>query len=259
MYSNRDPLDVNVGDIFLVGPDPYGIHHVILACGQMVQNYDEIPYMQLAPGMEVFAIKTIESTQSLKGHDTWWYPTTCFFQRDPYTGEAGLIADIPPHENVINMTEAPIPMKVLRHPLRNAVGHLQIDTVAFNNVVAEAAAESKTYGWSTAVRSFVRTHIHKCQLNPANYPDERSREKLMDKLQAQWSRKPICASVAIKVWQMYFTAVCEDTNEAALNILEFMPVKCHATMPSKLVEVLTNYGWTLHDNLNTEMSSNGYH
>jgi len=150
-------------------------------------------------------------------------------------------------------------MKVLRHPLRHESGGLSIDFNTFNNVVSEAAAESKTYGWSTAVRSYVRTHFERYALDPARYPDAHSRARLMEKLHKQWTKKPICASVAIKVWQMYFTAVCADHDEAALNILQFMPVKCHATMPSRMVQVLTNCGWTLHDNLNTEMSSTGYY
>lgn len=250
VFASGDPLDVNIGDIFLCGPDRYGIHHVILACGQILPAYRELPCLELQPGVEAYSIRTIESTQALKGEDTWWYSTTCFFQRDPYTGEAALIADIPPHEDVINTAETPIPMKVLRHPLRDEDGELTMDTRTFNDVVLEAAAESRTYGWSTAVRSYIRTQFDRHFLDPAKYPDEHSRIQLMKKLHKQWSKKPICASVAIKVWQMYFAAACEDQDEAARTILELMPLKCHATMPSSMVQVLTNCGWTLHESLN---------
>jgi len=75
----------------------------------------------------------------------------------------------------------------------------------------------------------------------------------MEDLRARRSRKPICSSVAIQVWQQYFELVCgsgpQGVDLAARQILRWMPLYSDATTPSALLKALSKRGWILIDSL----------
>jgi len=140
---------------------------------------------------------------------------------------------------------------VLLHPFRHELGNTELDYGLFHSVVEQAAGESKKYGKQTAVKSWIANQkgpgiIAKTGiLEPASYPDSESRCMLLDKIYKSWNKPPICASVAVKTWQMYFDALSDHADEVAQCILDWMPCFCHRTVPSAMVKVLSSRGWIL--------------
>mmetsp|Transcript_15855 Transcript_15855/g.50745 ORF Transcript_15855/g.50745 Transcript_15855/m.50745 type:complete len:388 (-) Transcript_15855:195-1358(-) len=242
-------VDVMPGDIFLCGPNKFGIHHVVLARGELQPAEPEYyDILGTEPGMELYSCETIESTQGDIGETTWWFPTRTFYQRNPSTGDIVLVADHPPDSDVVSAATEPVPMKILLHPLRGESGQEELDLEAFEEVVQEAAEESRKYGKRTAVKSFLESFAHKGTIDSADYPTAEKREQLMEKIRKTWDARPICASVAIQCWQKYFDATCEEPEEAAQWILQVMPHWCDKSTPSLMVTTLTQHSWVLLDN-----------
>lgn len=243
--SSRPELELSAGDVLFCGPDRYGIHHTVLVRSKMAQADREMhQLLRLAPGWQLFYMRTIESTQGSKGEDTKWYPSLTFIARDVYTGEAMLVADLPPNSETVYKAAKPVPLKALRHPLRKEMGNPDLQYNAFDEVVESAARESRSYGWSTAVRAVVSSE-HSFDAN--EHPTKEARRKLLRSIRKSWERRPICAAVVIKVWQMYFEALGPTEDDAVQGILRYMPCWCDRTAPSALVKTLSRCGWVLTD------------
>mmetsp|Transcript_43308 Transcript_43308/g.137731 ORF Transcript_43308/g.137731 Transcript_43308/m.137731 type:complete len:385 (-) Transcript_43308:114-1268(-) len=239
-------VDIMPGDIFLCGPDKHGIHHVVLARGGLhPADEDMVNMLDLEPGMEVYACQTIESTQASVGDETWWYPTETLLQRDPYTGAASLVGDLPPNSTCIEVAMEPVPVKVLLHPLRQRGGDPEFDEEAFEEVIQASAEQSQKYAKRTAVHSFLLSNVKLGAIDARDYPTPESREALLEKIHQSWEQRPICASVAVKCWQRYLEAVSDGPEETVERILDLMPHWCHRSTPSLMVSTLTNHGWVL--------------
>merc|ERR1712183_1029903 len=157
--------------------------------------------------MDLFVCPTIESSRPLRGEEFAWYPAQSFFALSHLTGEVQLVADIADGTKTIGVNSIGVPVKMLLHPLRP--GHSSwppLDPVAFGRAIGLCAEVSRRWGKSTAIRAL--TSRHGASLKPQDYADPASRAELMEDLRARWSRKPICSSVAIQVWQQYFELVC---------------------------------------------------
>lgn len=245
---SNEPVGVLAGDIFLAGPDPMGIHHVILARSDWRKaDPDVAEILEMDhPGLELLACETIESTQGSIGDSTWWYPTTSFFTRDEVTGQVSLVADLPPDSNTVERAMNPVPTKVLLHPFRAEDGSSEIDDDVFEEVIDAAAAASQKYGKRTAVRSALAGLADAGFINEASHPDKL---KLLEDIRKSWDNKPICASVAIRCWQQYFDQASDSPEEAAQEILTYMPHWCHKSTPQLMVKTLTTRGWVLIDHM----------
>jgi len=249
---------LSAGDIFLCGPDVWGIHHVILCRGLMKALADpEVARtikrdMPEVMEMDLFVCPTIESSRPLRGEECAWYPAQSFFARSHLTGEVLLLADIADGTNTISVSSRGVPVKMLLHPLRPANGSCPpLDPVAFGTAIGLCAEVSRRWGKSTAIRAL--TSRHGACLKPEDYAGPASRAELMEDLRARRSRKPICSSVAIQVWQQYFELVCgsgpQGVDLAARQILRWMPLYSDATTPSALLKALSKRGWILIDSL----------
>eukprot|EP00811_Abedinium_folium_P007692 NODE_1709_length_2397_cov_6.263436.p1 GENE.NODE_1709_length_2397_cov_6.263436~~NODE_1709_length_2397_cov_6.263436.p1 ORF type:complete len:682 (-),score=143.78 NODE_1709_length_2397_cov_6.263436:351-2138(-) len=251
-FARKAPVEVLPGDVFLCGPDAWGIHHVVLSRGRMVPAEERVR-KAISPGgdAEVYGCETVESNRMMRGEDTQWYQTCCYYVRNPETGVTQLVADMIPGSNRLEIYFEPVAVKVLLHPLRIGWGGPELDPEALAEVIKKASGQSKTYGRITAMQAFVTNQV---KLNAADYPDTALRERLFEELQKRWQTPPICSSVVIMVWQMYFEAVHRSAGPAAVDlavqrILEFVPLYSDKTTPSTLVEALTECGWMLRANL----------
>mmetsp|Transcript_23043 Transcript_23043/g.66157 ORF Transcript_23043/g.66157 Transcript_23043/m.66157 type:complete len:388 (-) Transcript_23043:94-1257(-) len=253
LNDRGEPLEIQAGDIFLAGPDKYGIHHVILARSAWREvEPDVVELLDLPPGAEMLACDTIESTQGSVGTETWWYKTTTYFTRDHEDGSLYLVADLPPNADVLEQAMQPVRTKILLHPFREDGGELEFDEAAFLKVIESAAARSVRYGKRTAVKSVVNGILHRERIDARSYPTAESRSELATKLKESWKQRPICASVAVMCWQMYFFATSPDKDEAVRRVLRYMPHWCHKSTPSALVNSLTEHGWFISDTADGE-------
>lgn len=243
----RSSCSVLPGDIFLCGPDKFGIHHVILARSEVGEAEPEVTaLLDVPPGLEVWAVDTIESTQGSVGEETWWYPTTTFFQHCPSSGQLHLVADLPPGSLVLERASTPVPTKLLLHPFRSDEGALDLDDAAFQEVIEKASGQSRQYGKRTAVKSAVGGLVKRGFIGASeDYPSAGDRARLLQEIRRSWRNKPICASVAIKCWQQYFERTSSTPDEAVQYMLAYMPHWCHLSTPSAMVTSLTRCGWVL--------------
>lgn len=251
------PSDVLPGDIFMCGPDRWGIHHIILCRGPMqtiprgVQK-KMVDYSPCLGEYELFECNTIESSRPLKGSDYPWYPATTYFGRpksdESSGGELVIIGDMADKSNTIGINKQFVPVKLLLHPLRPGFGGPPIDVEKFQTAVRLCAGDSKKWSKRTAVSAII---ARRCNLNPQDYCDMAARSLLMEDLRRRWSKRPICSSVAIQIWQRYFDLVSGSgptgTDLAAQQILRWMPVLSDKTAPSALLNVLSISGWVLRD------------
>jgi hypothetical protein len=79
-----------------------------------------------------------------------------------------------------------------------------------------------------------------------DFPTAKSRLTLKSTLHQSWEARPICASLCIKVWQMYFELLgraAGEPDEAVKEVLRCMPVFSDRTTPSALMKALTVRGW----------------
>jgi len=248
--EKRSLLDIMPGDMFLAGPDKYGIHHVILARSRWRAIEPEVAEalrQDFDPGTEILACDTIESTQGSVGDTTWWYSATTYFARDPCTGAASLIADLPANSFEIEQVVTPVPTKVLLHPFRGHGCGPRLDTQAFESVIADAALNSKCYGKLTAVQSAVNGLMRREVISSSEYTTEDARRELLGKLRKSWRARPICASVAVMCWQQYLFCISPTDDEAVQNIVRYMPCWCHRSTPCALVSKLSQLGWIMSD------------
>mmetsp|Transcript_60481 Transcript_60481/g.128196 ORF Transcript_60481/g.128196 Transcript_60481/m.128196 type:complete len:369 (-) Transcript_60481:612-1718(-) len=245
-----DVLQVLPGDIFLAGPDRWGIHHVILCTSKWLPVDPEIfEHLHIPPGTELLCCDTIESTQGSVGEETWWYPSTSFFIQDPEDGTTRLLADLAHSSNELCEAVEPVMTKALLHPFRNDQGESTLDEEAFLHVVQERAESSKKYGKLTAVRSVVSGLLQKQVIQASRYENAMRKRHLVRKVKRSWDQRPICASVAIQCWQQYLVQTADSKEEAAENIMAVMPHWCHKSTPSSMVEELTCHGWVVCDSL----------
>merc|ERR1712059_175935 len=97
-----------------------------------------------------------------------------------------------------------------------------------------------------AVKIFMKQLMgSKIFLKPEDFPDAKSRGALQQRLHKTWSDPPICASLCIKVWQMYFELLGRESGhpEAGIQeILRWMPVYSNSATPSALLKALTSHG-----------------
>merc|ERR1712039_905496 len=112
---------------------------------------------------------------------------------------------------------------------------------------AFCALRSQHWCQITALKGLMARRV---ALDPKDYPDQDARARLMDDLKRRWTYPPICASVAIKVWQKYFDISCSSPggvacDEAVQQILKWIPLRADQCMPSNLVKVLSTHGWLL--------------
>lgn len=261
------PLRVLPGDILLLGPDKWGVHHAVLTTGPMKpdeQVGQEIkadwPEMR---SMDIFSCPTIESTAQAKGEDIVWYPSIYFFARDRSTGDSMLVADMPQKSILMaDMQQTgdeielcnPMPVKLLLHPCRPGHGGPpSVDLTVFRHAVEESAQNSQAWSLRTAAKGVMGRRKVKSRLEAEDYPDPESRSEMLDELHKRWDNRPICTSVIIQVWQRYFELVAGDSPEgqdvAAQNILRWMPLFCDSTLPSALIKELSKCNWVMRGNL----------
>jgi hypothetical protein len=252
------PGKVQPGDLFLCGPDRWGIHHVILSIGQMqpdpqMQMFlaNTVPELDLQ-GMDIFTCETIESTRSLKGREIVWYRAKNFFARDRATGESLMVGDIGKDQGELELHYEPVRVKMLMHPLRQGHGGPAFNPQAFQQALEISAYVSKHWSLTTAVKGLLSRQRAK-SLNPEGFTTRETRVALLEDLERRWEVRPICASVAIMVWQRYFKIACgpgpEGEDQAVKYILRYMPLFSDKTLPSALIKELSKCGWVLRGNL----------
>jgi hypothetical protein len=191
---------------------------------------------------------TVETARSLSGEMTEWYPTVSYFVRGGGRWPtAMLVADKPVDSNVLNIIEEAVPVKVAMHPLRGE----KFDNHIFNEAVIWGCGTARPYGKRQAVRSFLsqaRRRGKPRTLEPKEYRTPEARAALRSSLRESWEARPICASLCIKVWQMYFELLgraAGNPDEAVKEVLRWMPVYSNRTTPSALLKALTQRGWRM--------------
>lgn len=245
--ASGSALQLGPGDILLCGPDRYDIHHIVLVRGELEGAPELVDMIDVPPGAELLRCETIESTQKSSGSTTWWYPTTTIILRDSHAGTSMVVADEPPDSDTLYIFPEPVPCKVLLHPLRPEVMGIELDPDVFDEALKACAERSQKYSWNTAMHAFF---AYQRSMDAEHYQTPEVRMELLSKIRASWERPPICAAVAIKVWQQYFDFLHSDSaDDATLCILNCMPVWCDATTPSSMVKTLTYHGWSLCENL----------
>jgi len=244
--SGDTARDVMPGDIFFLGPDPrFNIHHVVLCRSRMKPADYQIVGMlpNIPPGGEVLQCHMIESTQGSCGTVTAWYAAIGYFLR--HAGTCTLIAEMSQEDGSLAPLEPPVPVKVLMHPLRGEL----LDKHLFNEAVMWGASQATHYGKRQAVKAFMATLLHRDNcIDPDDYQDLGSRIALREELHARWEARPICSSLCIKVWQMYFELLGRASGSVEKGIIEtlrWMPVYNDKTTPSVLLKILTRCGWQL--------------
>jgi len=244
----------------MVGPDWWGIHHVVLCRGPM-QRVEEtmlarfVSHEPSLAAYDLFEGPTIESSRPLKGLEYAWYPATSYFARrreeDAPPDELWAVGDFADNTSTIHINSNLVPVKLLMHPLRPGTGAPVMDLDTFRAAVDQSAALSKKWSQWTALAAITarRTSLH-----PTDYCNMAKRSELMEDLRRRWRRRPICSSVAIQIWQRYFELSSGTgpggTDLAVQQILRWMPVKCDKTAPSALLKALSTAGWVLQGHVN---------
>mmetsp|Transcript_56060 Transcript_56060/g.103743 ORF Transcript_56060/g.103743 Transcript_56060/m.103743 type:complete len:560 (-) Transcript_56060:79-1758(-) len=248
---DRLPSHIMPGDIFLCGPDKNGIHHVVLCCGPVRLSEEHREVLEATRSEQVFVCQTIESTHLEEGRTTCWYPCRSLFKRSLKTGETRLVGDVDNETGQVTLAETEYPVKVLLHPLRRGHGGPEFDASAYWSAIKISAETSKSWGIKTGLKATVLNTVKDRRegLNPDDYPDQESRHALMKSLRKRRVENPICSSVAIMVWQLYFELTSgtgkEGEDLAAQSILRWMPCVSNLTAPSAMVKILTKRGWVL--------------
>lgn len=262
-------LNLEPGDIVLVGPTEWGIHHVLLVTSkltmdpqllQILKEDPEADQIEFQPQDELWFCHTIECTQGREGDDTWWYPTRTYFKRDPLTGESTIVADWPDGDegDEVKVGNRALPFKILLHPLRPSFGGSGVNQALFSQAVSFSADVAQRYGRHVAVQAWLQARVARAQkklglrnrITLEEYATPEKRERLMQYYEDTWQEPPICASVAIKVWQRYFKALHQDSDDDAMvDIINYMPCWCHRSSPSQMAKDLVDCGWLIVDSL----------
>jgi len=251
---HRLPTHIMPGDIFFCGPDKNGIHHVILCCGPVRLTTEYRSHIEASAKEQVFVCQTIESTHLEEGQKTCWYPCRSLFKRNLVTGETWLVGDVNNETGQVTLSETEYGVKVLLHPLRRGHGGPEFDPAVFWSAIKISAETSKSWGLKTGLKATVLKAVkdRRDGLDAADYPDEESRRALMKSLRKRREENPICSSVAIMVWQLYFELVSgtgkAGEDQAAQTILRWMPCVSNLTAPSAMVKILSMRGWVLRGN-----------
>jgi len=254
-WSRRDVME---GDVFLCGPDRWGIHHVVLCRGRMepaspmtamqIRNFDPKTFGD----MDIYACPTIESSQPLKGRIYPWYSTTTYFGLDRTSLSSSRrlvrVADRADGSGVLGVNITPVPVKVLFHPLRMVLGNAPLNAEWFHAAINLGAEASKKWSKRTALSAVAR-RSKKVHLKHEDYSEPALRLELLQDLRRRWDSGPICSSVVIQTWQRYFELEAgpeTDTSEVVVQrILQCMPVLCDRTKPSALLRALSTSGWVV--------------
>jgi hypothetical protein len=241
-----DP-EVLPGDIFYLGPDEWAIHHTVIACTRMTPADPEVVEMlDTAPGGKVYECCTIESTRALSGYRTSWYASMSFFQR--VDGSTTLIGRLDPDSGNLDLLE-PVRAKLLMHPLRQR----GFDEQLFREAVDWGAATSSPYGRAQAVKAFLAQAANggaPTVIDAEEFTDPESRAALLEDVRQRWRVQPICASLCVEVWQMYFDLAARRSgrqDEAVQQILRWMPLYSNVVTPSALLNALSKCGWQVGD------------
>eukprot|EP00929_Paragymnodinium_shiwhaense_P069494 TRINITY_DN35043_c0_g1_i1.p1 TRINITY_DN35043_c0_g1~~TRINITY_DN35043_c0_g1_i1.p1 ORF type:complete len:496 (+),score=56.09 TRINITY_DN35043_c0_g1_i1:146-1633(+) len=245
---------IMAGDLILCGPDKWGIHHVVLCQDDMKPVPELHKTIGLPEHEDLFVVKTLESSRHLHGEDVPWYSGFTYYARCRRTGQVKMVADDEGEDDDIDVHDEFLPIKMLFHPLRPKQGGPEHDLDLFKRAIQDSAEESKRWGLRTALKAITSK---KESLDAADYATPDSRVQMIEELEKSWHQRPICSSVAIKVWQRYFLLLngCCGTNKAATeraacDILKWMPCRSDRTAPSTLIKVLSRSGWVLRDTLN---------
>jgi len=239
------PVEVLAGDILFCDPGILHIHHVILATSSLERDFEMDKYLQVPPGAEVWSCSTVESTAQVTGDTTNFYQAKCYFARDPHERTLHIVGDSPSYDtNSVQVSETPIPVKVMLSTARREYGGIEVDPRLFQEAADIAAEASQFWSIKTALKA---GYFYQELLEQSKYPTRQDRAKLWIELQKAWDRPPICASVPIKVWQQYFKETSSDSDEAVQKSLTYMPfIADHAT-PAALVKGLSASGWIMLD------------
>lgn len=242
------PLYIMPGDILLCGPDAHRVHHVILVKGPAKREGTQVcDLLDMPMGTDVWSCETVDTSFTRSGEDSAWRIRLTYISRDTSSGEANLIGDLDEEKNIIELAEMPVPLKVLMHPCRPGYGGPPFNVNIWEDTIHSAIAVSSRYSLFTALFAGL---AYQAELSQDDYDDEESRSQLLEDLRERWTHRPICASVAIIGWQMYFE-LAFDPDRAVQEILTWMPLYCDACTPSALVKALTKRGWLLHATLNS--------
>uniref|UniRef100_A0A7S1SEB1 Uncharacterized protein n=1 Tax=Alexandrium catenella TaxID=2925 RepID=A0A7S1SEB1_ALECA len=248
--------EIAEGDIFFCGPDKWGIHHVVLASSTMTPAERTISekILQHHPDLAndvILCCNTIECTRPFRGQDYPWYPAMSVYTHRPSTGELFLIGDIAEGTAILGISDELVPVKLLLHPLRPGRTSTLFNSNLFQAAMEHCARESRRWSKGTAIKAI--TAKRSC-LRAHEYAEPEARLELMEDLRRSWCKKPICSSVAIKVWQKYFEMSTgqQGTDLAVQRILRWMPVFGDRTAPSMLLETLSTHGWMLRSHFCTD-------
>eukprot|EP00746_Dinoflagellata_sp_MGD_P042102 gnl/MRDRNA2_/MRDRNA2_201937_c0_seq1.p1 gnl/MRDRNA2_/MRDRNA2_201937_c0~~gnl/MRDRNA2_/MRDRNA2_201937_c0_seq1.p1 ORF type:complete len:543 (-),score=83.11 gnl/MRDRNA2_/MRDRNA2_201937_c0_seq1:76-1704(-) len=125
------------------------------------------------------------------------------------------------------------PTAVFLSPLSST----DIDQEEFARCVDEVVCHKQVWSKATAVKAGTRS----ARIDSNEYPDDGSKTSLVRELTQYWESAPICTTMPIRVWQMYFVNANEGNPlEAAENILTIIPAKCDRCLPHELWEILVD-------------------
>mmetsp|Transcript_25217 Transcript_25217/g.46272 ORF Transcript_25217/g.46272 Transcript_25217/m.46272 type:complete len:501 (-) Transcript_25217:64-1566(-) len=258
------PDKVSAGDILLVGPDSWGIHHVVLSRGRMRPDPEAGEWIKsewaqdggkVLPNIEeldFFSCDCIESTRSSRGKEQIWYPSRKFFARNKRAGQAFWVAETYMDEgDLLELAYEPVQVKLLLHPLRPGHGGPTFVPEAFVEAMKLSAKDSKHWSIKTALKGF--RSKKKSLIEAESHSDRESRIELLQDLRRRWDERPICSSVAIIVWQRYFDLAAghgpDAEDRAAQDIIRWMPLLPDKTLPAILIQELSKCGWVMRGNL----------
>lgn len=242
---------IQVGDIVFCGPDDWGIHHIILVTGPLIDVPEYMGQHGVPRGVPVYCFASIESTDSAMGWDSAWVTAHRLCYVDPQSGEIMCQGEIVEGTNYLGYFDTHQQFKVLQHPFRPNSGRMPFNDDAFQQTVSDQRINSKKWSLRTALQAINRNTA--TEYDPEEYEnDPEARAELLEDIQRSWRRRPICSSVAISVWQCYLLYSCtsavpgpEGEDLAVQEILRWIPLICGRAAPYDVMKTLSRCGWHL--------------
>eukprot|EP00746_Dinoflagellata_sp_MGD_P157157 gnl/MRDRNA2_/MRDRNA2_86121_c0_seq2.p1 gnl/MRDRNA2_/MRDRNA2_86121_c0~~gnl/MRDRNA2_/MRDRNA2_86121_c0_seq2.p1 ORF type:complete len:364 (+),score=48.65 gnl/MRDRNA2_/MRDRNA2_86121_c0_seq2:514-1605(+) len=252
-YGQPGVPPIEMGDVIFAGPDGWGIHHIILVTGWLEHSPHFNGEVGAHPHAEVYCFECIESTSHDSGPDSAWVPTLKLCYVDPNTREIYCQGEIVEGTKFLGYFDPPRQLKVLQQPFRFNASELPFDHNLFLEAVNDQKINSKKWSLATAVQALVADRTNRESYHIEKYEDDpEARALLLEKIERSWTRKPICSSVAIAVWQCYllsaWTAAApgpEGEDKAVEDILRWIPLICGRAAPYDLMKTLSKCGWQL--------------
>merc|ERR1712232_284017 len=139
--------------------------------------------------------------------------------------------------------------------LMSPMSNLTIDFANFALSVEESFRVPQDSKWS--FRTAVRSYLRRAKIKKNKYATDDKKQQLASKLNAKWTRRPICSTVPARVWQKYLLKMSykhlanwpyksanePDPDIAWVNdVLCIMPVKDDRVLPAELVKILIDTG-----------------